>query len=245
MNEFLTFTTSGVVETFEDRFKDKAYYLIRIIYYSIALVFAIGIIYELVIYFQTESIDATIIGRLSTPHEKEVLIYNFLFSLVFPFYAAYTLWFCQTKFDFKKISLSISLILATIICIILQPLNLLPRIGGYDLTIFLFLPVLTVALYLIISNSFSNKSIAKFRKIWKRHQLLFVYFYVLLFVLFMLYYTEYEMLNAIVNISTAVFMALILIYVRRLLGLQFAVALHYILTFPVIFATGYMLIEQF
>lgn len=245
MNEFLAFTTSGIVETFEDKFKDKAYYLLRIVYYSIALVFAIGIVHEMYVYMQTDSVDATIIGRITNPLDREVLIYNFLFSLLFPLYAAYTLWFCQTKFDFKKISLSLSLIVATTMCILMQPLNLLPRVGGYDLTIFFFLPIITFALYLIISNAFSHKSIAKFRALWKKHQLVFQYTYVLLFVVFMLYYSEYEMINIIVNIATAIFMALMLIYVRRLLGFNFAVALHYILTFPVIFATGYMLFDQF
>lgn len=245
MNESLTFITTGVVETFEDKLKEKVCYLFRIIYYSIALVFTIGVVHEFIIYLQTDSIDATIIGRISNPLDKDVLIYNFLFSLIFPFYAAYSLWYCQAKFDYKKISLSISLILATIVCILIQPLNILPRIAGYDLTAFFFLPIITIALYLIISNILSYKSIAKFRTIWKKHQLIFIYLYVVLFIIFMLYYTEYNILNIIVNVIIAAFMALMLIYVRRLLGFYYAITLHYVLTLPVIIATSYMLFDQF
>lgn len=43
MNEFLTFITSGVVERFEASFKEKALYLLKIIYYSIAIIFTIAI----------------------------------------------------------------------------------------------------------------------------------------------------------------------------------------------------------
>lgn len=244
MNEFLTFITSGVVERFEASFKEKALYLLKIIYYSIAIIFTIAIVHELFVYYQTDSLDATMIGRLNNRLDKSVLISNFLYSLIFPFYAAYTLWLCQTKFNHKNISLSIALIISTVACMIIQALNILPKVSEYHLTAFLFMPIIAGALYLIISNLFSYNMIVRGRMIWKKYRLIFTYLYVILFVLFMLYYTETEMLNIIVNIISATFIALMLIYVRRLLGIFYAIVLHYILTIPVIIVTGYMLFQQ-
>lgn len=244
MNEFLTFITSGVVERFEASFKEKALYLLKIVYYSIAIIFTIAIVHELFVYYRTDSLDATMIGKLNDRLDKDVLISNFLYSLIFPFYAAYTLWFCQTKFNHKYISLSIALIISTIACMVIQSLHILPKVADYHMTAFLFLPIIAGALYLIISNLFNYKMIVTGRMIWKKYRLVFTYIYVLVFVLFMLYYTKTELLNIIVNIISASFVALMLIYVRRLLGMYYAITLHYILTIPVICFTGYMLFQQ-
>lgn len=244
MSEFLAFIVSGTIECFESNFKQRLYYFLKIVYYSIAIIFTIGIAHEVIIFLQTDSIDETIIGKINESLDQETLIYNFLFSLIFPVYAAYTLWLCQVKFNHKKISLSLSLIIATIICILAKPHNILPKVADCNLIVFLFLPIIAMAFYLILSNIFTYKMILRGKEIWHKYRLLFTYIYVLLFILFMLYYSEAQLLNIIVVIISSAFLALMLIYVRRLLGFYYAIALHYILTMPVILATGYMLLNQ-
>lgn len=244
MSEFLAFILSGTIERFESNFKQRLYYFLKIVYYSTAIIFTIGIAHEVIIFLQTDSIDETIIGKINEKLDQETLIYNFLFSLIFPIYAAYTLWLCQVKFNHKKISLSVSLIIATIICMVTKPYNILPKVADYNLTVFLCLPVIATAFYLILSNIFTYKMILRGKDIWQKYRLLFTYLYVLLFILFMLYYSEAQLLNIIVVIITSTFLALILIYVRRLLGFYYAIILHYILTTPVILATGYMLFNN-
>ncbi len=244
MSEFLAFILSGRIERFESNFNQRLYYFLKIVYYSIAIIFTIGIAHEVIIFLQSDSIDDTVIGKINVSLDQETLIYNFLFSLIFPIYAAYTLWYCQVKFNHKKVSLSLSLIIATIICILVKPYNIIPKVADYNLTIFLFLPVIATAFYLILSNVFTYKMILRGKDIWQKYRLLFTYLYVLLFILFMLYYSEAQLLNIIVVIISSAFLALMLIYVRRLLGFYYAIILHYILTIPVILATGYMLFNN-
>lgn len=246
MNEFLTFITTGNVEHFENNPKEKYLYLLRISYYTSALLLTIAICYEMVGYMSWGSFESTILGNMYDVIEYKEHLGFLLKTIISPLIAGFALWLCTDKFNFENICLSISIIISTITYYIVDPLNIikLHNIGfieELDVAKYIAFCIFTGLMYLILLNSISYNFIRKFRLYWNKYLPQITYGYIALFVLYMLTFINLNVINVLACTSASLFIGFLLVYVRRLLGLKYAMILHYIILLPLISVMIYML----
>lgn len=235
MDEFITFVMHSKVESLDNRPKYKAYFFLRVLYYSIALFFSIAFFHEISVYLQTENLNATILGRIAYLFEAKNIYFETIRILSLPIITALIFFQCISDFSLNRVSLSFSLILSYFTCYIGLNLVKTTVLFSNPITYFVFFTLFSVAYFLILKNVLSDKQIVRFSQIWDKYLLIITYVYIVAFCLFMMTQITNDLFSETCSILIFTSMGFILAFVRRVLGLNYAISLNYIFLLPLIF----------
>jgi len=225
--DFFQFITKGKYNVNDERFIDKLLYLGRIYVFIFCLVITVSFIIA-IISFHTEFHT---IGRIfDTASMKEITLQYMLILLIYPLYTGIFL-NCLTHYQYKKVSLSISCIFSSFICLIIYKYFNVPVLMHQYLDVLcLFLFIFTL-IYFCLAPAIRSYNIF-IEKIWEKRFLLIIYLFSILNLAIIYLYNDGNFQPKIVHIFMNFIIILVLIYIRATMGLKYAILFGYLLSLP-------------
>jgi hypothetical protein len=163
---------------------------------------------------------------------REMWIKIIVNGLILPVYSGITFWISLTYFDFKKIKISISAIIASFFCLAFSKYFYITVVKyEYVNLIFVFI-IIFMMVYFCLSRFIPSTSVALLKNFWNDKFIILVYLFASLFALMMYLWGNGAFQTKLISVLVNVSIALILIYIRVIFGFKYAVLFHYALILP-------------